>query len=54
MMRNRWAILLAAALAQTTFAEPAAKNAEVNGVVSMEAESYTSQLGYVRVGNANA
>ncbi|NCD23931.1 MAG: hypothetical protein EOL90_13490, partial [Spartobacteria bacterium] len=53
-MRNRWAILLAAALAQTTFAEPAAKNAEVNGVVSMEAESYTSQLGYVRVGNANA
>ncbi|NCC94787.1 MAG: hypothetical protein EOM10_16230, partial [Opitutae bacterium] len=51
-MRNRWAILLAAALAQTTFAEPAAKNVELNGVVSMEAENYTAQTGYVRVSQA--
>jgi|GEM_PF-7045750 putative transposon-encoded protein len=54
MTRNRWAILLAAALAQTAFAQPAAKNVEVNGVVSMEAESYTAQTGYVRVNQADA
>ena len=49
MMKNRWAIILAAALTQAAFAAPAAKNVEVNGVVSMEAENYTSQSGYARV-----
>ena len=49
MMKNRWAIFLAVALAQAASAAPAAKNVEVNGVVSMEAENYTSQSGYARV-----
>ncbi|MGD9611966.1 MAG: BACON domain-containing carbohydrate-binding protein [Kiritimatiellia bacterium] len=52
MTTNRWAILLVAALAQTAFAQPAAKNVEVNGVVSMEAENYTAQTGYARVASS--
>ena len=48
------AIGLAVAWTQIGRAEPADKAAEVNGVVSMEAERYTSQTGYGRYANADA
>ena len=48
------AIGLAVAWTHTAFAESETKAAEVNGVVSMEAESYTAQTGYGRYANADA
>ena len=43
------AIGLTVAWAQTAFAKSATTYAEIDGVVSMEAENYTTQTGYVRV-----
>ena len=54
MNRYLMAIGLAIAWAQTAFAAPETKAAEVNGVVSMEAENYTSQTGYGRYANGDA
>ena len=54
-MKTTWMPLgLSILLAHTALAKPVAKIAEVNGVVSMEAESYTSQTGYARHANGDA
>ncbi len=54
-MKNTWMTFgLATLLAQSAVAEPETKIGEVNGVVSMEAESYTSQSGYARYANGDA
>ena len=46
------AIGLTVAWAQTAFAKSATTYAEIDGVVSMEAENYTTQTGYVRVNSS--
>ena len=61
MKKNLMTIGLAAMLAQAALAgqlqgagESAQKVIDVNGVISVEAENYTTQTGYARVGNAGA
>ena len=61
MKKNLMAIGLAAVLAQAALAGPpegagasAPKVIDVNGVISVEAESYTTQTGYALVRNAGA
>jgi len=54
MMKNRIIFFLAAALAQMALGATAAEFVEVNGVVSMEAESFSTQTGYSRHANAEA
>ena len=61
MMKNLMMIGLAAVLVQAAFAgqpegagESAQKVIDVNGVISVEAENYTTQTGFARIGNANS
>ena len=54
-MKNTWMTLgLAILLAQSAFADPRAKAMEIHGVVSVEAENYTTQSGFVRIADAGA
>ena len=61
MKKNLMTIGLAAMLAQAALAgqlqgagESAQKVIDVNGVISVEAENYTTQTGYARIVNAGA